>query len=146
MGSPLGFATVVLTGLATAGLAFLVLPDDEPRDTGASESSQTVSGAAQAARQFWDLALAGECREASRLMWWPADREARRRGYERICEEADLPGSVVIGDEQRVGSTQTPYGASDYLVLPVTLRSAGREPVTTELRMVEVDDAWYVIR
>lgn len=78
-------------------------------------------------------------------MWWPADREARREGYTRVCQEADRPDSVEIGDPRAAGSTEMPYGATDYLVVPVTLTTAGAT-TTDELRMVEVDDAWYVIR
>ena len=130
--------------LATAGVAFLVLPDDEPP---APPAAEMQTSAVDVARQFWDHAIAGECRAASRLMWWPADIEARRDNYVQICAEArGRTERVDIGDPRPAGSVDVPFGASDYLLLPVTLDLRDDETVETELAMVEVDDQWYVIR
>ena len=142
----MGVGAGVLTGLAVVGLAFLVVPgDDAARSVGSTRQDGSAQ-ATQAAREFWDLAIDGECREASRLMWWPADRQARREAYAQVCEDSQVPDSVELGDPRAAGSTETPYGATYYLLVPVTLRTEGEAPVRDELRMVEVDDAWYVIR
>lgn len=141
----MGGGAAVLTGLAVVGIAFLVVPDDGQRARSTSSTQDGSAAAVRVAREFWDLAIDNECRQASQLMWWPADRRARREGYERVCEDADKPDSVGIGDPRTAGSTEMPFGATDYLVVPVTLTTAGTT-TTDELRMVEVDDAWYVIR
>lgn len=141
----MGVGVAVLAGLAVVGIAFLAVPDDQQQARSTSSSQDGSAAAVRVAGEFWDLAIDGECREASRLMWWPADREARREGYARVCQEAVKPDSVEIGDPRPAGSTETPFGATDYLVVPVTLTTAGTT-TTDELRMVEVDDAWYVIR
>ncbi|MCW2816432.1 MAG: hypothetical protein JWN84_3887 [Nocardioides sp.] len=143
MRSALGLGTVVVTCLATAGLAFLVSPGT---DQAATAGATAQAGPTQAAEAFWDLAVEGDCRAASELMWWPADREARQRAYARICASAQAPDEVEVGEPRPGGSTETPYGATDLVVVPFELRRDGSEPVTDELRMVRVDGDWLVIR
>lgn len=143
MRSPLGLGTVVVTCLATAGLAFLVSPGT---DQAATAGAAREPGPAQAAEAFWDLAIDGDCRGATELMWWPADREARRQAYARICRSAQAPDEVEVGEPRPGGSTEVPYGATDYVVVPVELRRDGADPVTDELQMVRVDGDWFVIR
>lgn len=143
MRSPLGFGTAVVTALATAGLAFLVTPGDDVARAGAVPSEP---GANQVAREFWDLALEGRCTAASRLMWWPADRSARREAYAQVCAEADVPDEVEIGTPRAGGSTDVPFGATDYVLVPVVLHHGGGVRTEDELRMVRVDGSWFVIR
>lgn len=146
MRSPLGLGTAVVAALAAAGVAFLVTPGDDVAQAGDRPAATGQPGAQQVAQEFWDLALDGRCAEATRLMWWPADREARREGYARVCVSADVPDGVDVGEARAGGSTDVPFGATDYVTVPVVLQRDDGVPVTDELGMVRVDGAWFVIR
>lgn len=146
MRSPLGFGTAVVAALAAAGVAFLVTPGDDVAQAGDRSVAGEQPGAAQVAQEFWDLALDGRCAEATQLMWWPADREARREAYARVCVSADVPDGVDIGEPQVGGSTDVPFGATDYVTVPVVLQRDDGLPVVDELGMVRVDGSWFVIR
>jgi hypothetical protein len=142
MGSPVAVGTAVVTGLAGVGMVLLLAPDGSRAERSAAP---VAPDPLDTARTFWDHAEAGECREASELMWWPADRARRQQAYAEVCADAAPVTGVDLGEASPVAVNERPYGASDMVSVPVTLTDASGT-TALDLDLVAVDDRWYVIR